>query len=133
MNKTMNIRIMLITTILLILVSSLTGCFQGNVDKTNTSDKREDVGKSNQPVAQGNVSEPNLPDDNKPNYLITPNSAGDIRLGMTVADARKVFGGAKFEQYDSGEEGINIEVTRGKKNLMTLTTNQKNLVSDGQR
>lgn len=66
------------------------------------------------------------------NYLITLISAGDIRIGMTIAKARKIFSGAKFEQYNSGEEGTNIYITRGEKSLMRLTTNQKNLNNYGE-
>jgi hypothetical protein len=37
----------------------------------------------------------------KANYLITPNSVGDIRLGMTIAEAKKAMSGAKFNDYES--------------------------------
>lgn len=58
------------------------------------------------------------------NYLITPNSVGDITIGMTVADARKVFKKAEFNQYGYGEEGTWIEVTKGEKTLIRFTTDQ---------
>jgi hypothetical protein len=59
------------------------------------------------------------------NYLVTPNSAGDIRLGMTIAEARKVFKSAKFEQFNYSEEGTWVEVTKGRNNLIRLITDQK--------
>lgn len=61
------------------------------------------------------------------NYLITPNSVGNIRIGMTIADARKVFKNAKFDQYNYSEEGIWVEVTKGKKRLMRFTTDQQDV------
>jgi hypothetical protein len=70
------------------------------------------------------------PNTNNENFLITPTSVGDIKLGMTIADARKVFKDAKFEQYNYSEEGIWVEVTKGEKNLMRFTTDQKD-VSEG--
>ena len=62
--------------------------------------------------------------------MITPTSVGDIRLGMTVTEARKVFPGTFFEQYDYSEEGVQIEIKRGEKILMSLSTDQENKTGD---
>lgn len=66
------------------------------------------------------------------NYLVTPDAAGDLRLGMTVADARKVFSNAVFEQYNYSEEGNWVEVKRGGKILITFMTDQQNEMGDEQ-
>ncbi|MEZ5344667.1 MAG: hypothetical protein R2681_03830 [Pyrinomonadaceae bacterium] len=64
------------------------------------------------------------------NYLITTNSVGDTKIGMTIGEARKVFKGAEFNQFDYGEEGIWIEVTDKDKLLIRFSTDQKNAESD---
>lgn len=67
---------------------------------------------------------------NSEDYLITPNSVGKIGIGMTIADARKVFKNATFEQNDYVEEGIQVEVRNGEDLLMSFTTDQQDLTSD---
>src|SRR5687767_15251727 len=54
------------------------------------------------------------------NYSITGNSAGGVRLGMTVAQARKVLKGCRFERSSDGE-GLTLiaAVCRGKQ-IMTF-------------
>ena len=64
------------------------------------------------------------------NFLITPDSAGDIRLGMTIAEARRVLTEAAFEQYDYSEEGVVVEVKRGETMIMSLMTDQKDTSAD---
>ncbi len=64
------------------------------------------------------------------NYLITPISVGDIRIGMTVGAARNVFKNAKFTQTDYGEEGVWVEVKQGQKNLIRFSTDQENSAGD---
>lgn len=61
------------------------------------------------------------------NNLITPNSVGDIQIGMTIAEARKVFKNATFTQYNYSEEGIWVEVTQGEKTLIRFSTDQKDV------
>ena len=64
------------------------------------------------------------------NFLITPNSAGDIRLGMTIAEARRVFKGVTFEQNDYGEEAVSVAIRRGETIVMSLITDQKDKTAD---
>ena len=52
--------------------------------------------------------------------LITSNSAGKIKLGMSVAEARKALPGMKFERTSDGEGAVLIAVNRGKDTVMTL-------------
>lgn len=63
----------------------------------------------------------------KPNYLITPNSVGEIRLEMTVAEAKKALSGAEFSPYQCDCAG-NFDSTaineRGKL-LMTFGTDDE--------
>jgi hypothetical protein len=55
------------------------------------------------------------------NYLITAKSAGNIRLGMTVAEARKLLKGAKFTQTPCGmDQDPEIKVERDKVLIMNL-------------
>ncbi len=62
----------------------------------------------------------------KENLLITPNSVGDIRLGMTIAEARKVLKGVKFDQRDYSEEGVWVELSKNGTELdMRFMTDQK--------
>ncbi len=60
-------------------------------------------------------------------FLITPTSVGEISIGMTIAEARKIFKKATFTQYNYSEEGIWVEVKQGEKNLMRFTTDQKDI------
>ena len=62
----------------------------------------------------------------KQNFLITPTSVGDIRLGMTIAEARKVLKGVKFVQTDYSEEGVWVELSKNGTELeMRFMTDQK--------
>lgn len=65
----------------------------------------------------------------KPNYLITANSVGDVRLGMTLADARAVLVDGKLiadltqtrlTRYEAGYSPISV--IRGGKLMMSLMT-----------
>lgn len=52
--------------------------------------------------------------------LITSNSAGKLKLGMSVAEARKALNGMKFERTSDGDGVALIAVNRGKDTVMTL-------------
>lgn len=54
------------------------------------------------------------------NYLITSDSVGAIKLGMTVAEARKVMPKATFTRLSDGEGIALIGVLQNKDVLMTL-------------
>jgi hypothetical protein len=54
------------------------------------------------------------------NYLITKNSVGVVRLGMTVAEARKVLKGYNVERGSDGDGAALIDVDKGGKPIMTL-------------
>jgi hypothetical protein len=62
----------------------------------------------------------NLTVSNKANNLITENSVGDIRLGMTVSEARKAMKGAKFARYIGSEQAVLISISQGNKHILTL-------------
>ncbi len=62
---------------------------------------------------------------NRSNYLITANSAGDIRFGMTIAKVRKILKGAKFTRDMDAGEGVIISVEKAGKSLMWLYTDGK--------
>lgn len=53
-------------------------------------------------------------------FLITPNSAGPIRLGMTVRDAVQVLHSATFTRSSDGKGIALISVQRNQEELMTL-------------
>ncbi len=55
-------------------------------------------------------------------FLITATSAGDIRFGMTIAEARKILKGAKLTRDMDAGEGVIISVDVGGKSLMWLRT-----------
>ncbi len=52
------------------------------------------------------------------NYLITGSSAGNVRLGMTVAQARKILNGHSFDRISDGEGIALIQVTKNGKEVM---------------
>jgi hypothetical protein len=54
------------------------------------------------------------------NYLITSDSAGDIRMGMTIAQARKAMSGARFARTSDGEGLALVSVGNGDDTYMTL-------------
>lgn len=54
------------------------------------------------------------------NRLITGNSAGKIRIGMTVAKARKAMKGFRLIRGSDGEGIYLVDVMTGRKSLMTL-------------
>jgi hypothetical protein len=54
------------------------------------------------------------------NRLITRTSAGPVRMGMTVAQARKALGTLKLRRASDGEGMALIEVRRGSQPVMTL-------------
>lgn len=56
----------------------------------------------------------------KENYLITSNSVGKVRLGMTVAQARKALTGYTLKRISDGDGVALILVKKGRKSLMTL-------------
>jgi hypothetical protein len=59
------------------------------------------------------------------NYLITSNSAGDVRLGMTIAQARKALKGVDMSKYRSGDGLVMIQVIKKGKDVMHLFTGEE--------
>lgn len=59
------------------------------------------------------------------NYLITSNSAGGIRLGMTVAQARKALKGVSLSKYWSGDGLVMIQVIKNGEDIMHLYTGEE--------
>ncbi len=57
---------------------------------------------------------------NAQSNLITANSAGKVKMGMTVAEARKAVAPLKLERTSDGEGVALIAVVRGDGNVMTL-------------
>src|SRR4051812_47300983 len=53
-------------------------------------------------------------------HLITPRSVGPVRLGMTVATARKLLKGLRLERTSDGDGVALIAATRGKRTPMVL-------------
>jgi len=60
------------------------------------------------------------------NYLITATSVGEIKLGMTIAEARKVSKGLEFSRKVIGLGDLLISVKNGSKELMILNANEGN-------
>ncbi len=54
------------------------------------------------------------------NYLITKNSAGAVRLGMTVAQARQALQGFKLSRTSDGDGQALIAVKKNGKTVMNL-------------
>lgn len=52
--------------------------------------------------------------------LITEYSVGKVKLGMTVAEARKVLSGMTFERAVDGEGLVSVLVKRGKETIMLI-------------
>ncbi len=63
-------------------------------------------------------------DKGKPNFMITADSAGDIKLGMTVAEARTAMKDAKFTRDFGSEQSAVISVSRGGKEIFILGANE---------
>lgn len=59
------------------------------------------------------------------NNLITENSAGKVKLGMTVAEARKVLSGMTFERAVDGEGLVSVLVKRGKEIIMLIDAGER--------
>lgn len=62
---------------------------------------------------------------NSNDFLITKNSVGKVKLGMTVAEAKKIWKGYKFERTSDGEFPALIAVKKGNENLMTINADEK--------
>ncbi len=60
------------------------------------------------------------------NFSITSNSAGVVRLGMTIAQARKALKGYKLKRTSDGEGIALVEVSRKGKTVMTLQAGEEN-------
>lgn len=60
------------------------------------------------------------------NYLITKNSVGNVRLGMTVAQARKVLKGFNLRQVSDGAGVALIQVRKNGKDVMHLFADEEN-------
>lgn len=59
------------------------------------------------------------------NYLITKNSVGNVRLGMTVAQARKALKGISLSKYVSGDGVVMIQVIKNGEDVMHLFSGEK--------
>lgn len=67
---------------------------------------------------------------NSPDNLLTENSAGKVRLGMTVAEARKALPpGLKLERTSDGEGAVLIAVNQGEETIMTLYAGEEDIDS----
>lgn len=58
------------------------------------------------------------------NFLITPNSVGNLKIGMMVAEARQAFPGHTFSRTSDGEGIALIEVKRGNRTHFILYANE---------
>ncbi len=70
-------------------------------------------------ISRGQTNNPPSTPDQM-NYLITDNSVGEIKLGMTVSEARKAMKSAKFARYIGSEQAALISVSLGNKHILTL-------------
>ncbi|HEX6280154.1 MAG TPA: hypothetical protein VFZ49_09105 [Pyrinomonadaceae bacterium] len=57
--------------------------------------------------------------------LITPNSAGKVKLGMTIAEVRKAVAPMKLSRTSDGEGVALIAVKQGKNEVMTIYANEE--------
>lgn len=69
---------------------------------------------------------PGLSAASAPDRTITKNSVGPVRLGMTVAQARRALPAMKLKRTTDGEGLALIEVTEGKTSVMTLYAGEEN-------
>ena len=53
-------------------------------------------------------------------YFITGNSAGKVKLGMTIQQARMAMSNCRFKRSSDGEGIALVSITCGKKNVMSL-------------
>ena len=60
------------------------------------------------------------------NYLITKNSVGNVRLGMTVAQARKALKGFNLRRVSDGDGVALIQVRKNGKDVMHLFAGEEN-------
>ena len=74
---------------------------------------------------QTKVSGTRRPTSAPANYSITKSSAGNIRLAMTIAEARSAMKGATFERTSDGEGVALISVKQGGVQLMTLYADEE--------
>lgn len=63
------------------------------------------------------------------NYRITSYSAGNIKLGMTVAQARRAMNDFRLKRTSDGEGVALIEVSKRGKEIMTLYAGEENRVA----
>ncbi len=95
--------------------AALGDCFEQPDRVLDATKPKDSVGPSTDSGSLGQTS-----------YLITPNSAGDIRIGMTIAEARKALPYAQFSQYEyegADADFDSIQVIQGGLVLMTLGVN----------
>ncbi len=69
--------------------------------------------------------------DRYTNFLITPNSVGDIRLGMTIEQARMIYKTARFRMEAASGKGVEVNVYQGDKLLITFATDQRDATDGG--
>ena len=61
------------------------------------------------------------------NFVITSNSAGGVRLGMTVSQARKSLKGCKFERSSDGEGVALIMITCSGKRIISVFAGEEDI------
>ncbi len=67
---------------------------------------------------------------NSQDFLITKNSVGKVRLGMTIGEAKKIWKDYKFERTSDGEFSALIAVKKGSRLLMTMNANEKGYLNE---
>lgn len=63
-------------------------------------------------------------------FLITKDSVGDVKLGMTVEEAKQIWKDYKFERTADGEFSALIAVKDGNRLLMTMNADEKGYLNE---
>lgn len=67
---------------------------------------------------------------NSNEFLITANSVGKVKLGMTVAEAKTIWKSYKFERTSDGEFSALIAVKKGNQLLVTIHAEEKGFLDE---
>jgi hypothetical protein len=67
---------------------------------------------------------------NSKDFLITNNSVGKVKLGMTVGQAKKIWKDYKFERARDGEFSALIAVKKGNRPLVTIHAEEKGYLDE---
>lgn len=67
---------------------------------------------------------------NSNDFLITKNSVGKVRLGMTIGEAKRIWKDYKFERTSDGEFPALITVKKGNENLLTVKADEKGYLNE---